>query len=274
MESAGLVVVFGGTDGSGATGAMGDTWTWNGSSWHRLNPEVSPPARAFAGLASDGSGGLILFGGGAANADQVRNDTWRWDGTNWTQLHPAHPGPTLSTPRVMAYDPAIHRIVLFTGNETWEWTGSDWLHLMISGPTQAGASQRQYFGLAFDPASNRLLLFGGTLFGPPFTRLADTWAFDGHSWERLSVAGPGGGVAVMGTVRDGVIMLGEGGSWKWTGSTWLRQPTATGPQWGVFGAMAAAGGPTALLVPGKPEASGSPQLKVWVWTGSGWKPAD
>jgi len=263
--------MFGGTDGSGAAGAMGDTWIWDGRSWSQLNPVPSPGARAFAGMAADGAGGIILFGGGADNADQPRNDTWRWDGHTWTLLHPAHPGPMLSGSRVMAFDPAIHAIVLYTGAQTWEWTGSDWSEVMIPGPSATDGGPRRDFALAFDPTSRRMLMFGGTNLAPPSSALGDTWAFDGRRWTRVAVGGPAGGVAVMATVSAGVDMLGEDGTWQWKGTVWSRLAGPSGPDWGYFGSMAQAGPASVLLVPGRQASSGSPQTHLWLWDGSSWR---
>ena len=73
------VVLFGGISGDGTP--LNDTWAWDGCHWSQLKPAVSPPGRSFGALAFDASSGkVILFGGGAANADPTRNDTWSWNG--------------------------------------------------------------------------------------------------------------------------------------------------------------------------------------------------
>ena len=115
-QASGSVILFG---GRGATGFQDDTWSWDGSAWHRLSPAASPTPRAGALLAADGQGGLVLFGGlGQTGGGGVANcvppavhpgaapkggppgycatplsslrDTWTWDGRTWTEQHPAH----------------------------------------------------------------------------------------------------------------------------------------------------------------------------------------
>jgi hypothetical protein len=50
----GEVVLFGGWDGT----LLGDTWTWDGTTWTEEHPAISPPARILMGMAYDpGRGG-------------------------------------------------------------------------------------------------------------------------------------------------------------------------------------------------------------------------
>jgi hypothetical protein len=69
------VVLFGGT---ARHGPLGDTWTWDGSTWTKQAPATSPPAREFASMAYDpATGNLVLFGGDNAGPRSF-NDTWTW----------------------------------------------------------------------------------------------------------------------------------------------------------------------------------------------------
>jgi len=103
------VVLFGG--GSGPSGTLqsylGDTWTWDGTTWTEATPASSPSPRA---MASAGAlGGVMVVAGGQAymsiadgavfgsdgglhgkTIGQIvtYTDTWTWDGTTWT-LSPA-----------------------------------------------------------------------------------------------------------------------------------------------------------------------------------------
>src|SRR4029077_16949802 len=70
--------------------------------------------------------GVVLFGGGSGGVDQ--NTTWLWDqvGATWTQLSPVQ-SPPAREGAGMAYDAALHRVILFGGqdnngnfNDTWE----------------------------------------------------------------------------------------------------------------------------------------------------------
>jgi hypothetical protein len=67
------VVLFG---GAGVSGDLGDTWTWDGSTWTKQAPATSPPAREDASMAYDAAtGNAVLFGGGGNS---------RWIGVTWT----------------------------------------------------------------------------------------------------------------------------------------------------------------------------------------------
>src|ERR1700741_5432946 len=72
-DASGHVVLFGGLDKSGA---LNDTWTWDGVNWKRQNPANSPPARSNGAMASDARGNVVLFGGFTPNGDL--RDTWIW----------------------------------------------------------------------------------------------------------------------------------------------------------------------------------------------------
>ena len=68
------LAIFGGRDGSGD---LGDTWTWNGTSWiplYAAGPGL-PPSRSDAMAAIDTNGSVILFGGTSAGTQL--NDLWR-----------------------------------------------------------------------------------------------------------------------------------------------------------------------------------------------------
>src|SRR5438105_2716674 len=49
-QARGEVVLFG---GNGATGDVGDTWTWDGTTWTQQHPATSPSARYGMGMAYD-----------------------------------------------------------------------------------------------------------------------------------------------------------------------------------------------------------------------------
>jgi hypothetical protein len=78
--NSGGVVLFGGHDASGTW--LADTWLWNGASWWRLNPKVSPPAGHGHRLYFDAAAKkLHLFGGTYASGS---NQDWFFDGVNWS----------------------------------------------------------------------------------------------------------------------------------------------------------------------------------------------
>ena len=79
----GTVVLFGGTN---RHGLLGDTWTWNGTTWTEQTPATSPPARSQAMMAYDAATGTpVLFGGSgyattrcSGSRAVLFEQTWTW----------------------------------------------------------------------------------------------------------------------------------------------------------------------------------------------------
>ena len=58
----GTIVLFGGNNANSPP--VGDTWTWDGSTWTKQAPATSPSAREVASMAYDAATGtIVLFGG-------------------------------------------------------------------------------------------------------------------------------------------------------------------------------------------------------------------
>jgi hypothetical protein len=132
----GTVVLFGGsTNARGSVGSsLGDTWTWNGTTWTEQHPFPSPTTRWSASMAYDpATRSVVLFGGGTDSC--LFNATWTWNGTKWTEHDPAtSPGPPWQA--AMADDTATGTVVLFGGvtnttgckgpyrllQDTWTWS--------------------------------------------------------------------------------------------------------------------------------------------------------
>lgn len=177
------VILFGGNNTVGQPGA---TWAYdvNANAWTQMQRALQPPQRAFGHMAYDAqSDAVILFGGG--NDPQDFGDTWAYDvdADTWTEMSPST-GPVPMSYAAMAYDPASDRVILFGGapsangerplGETWSYDveANTWTLL------EAGASPppRGWHGLALDPGSGRLVLFGGGVDRDHY--LSDTWIFD------------------------------------------------------------------------------------------------
>jgi outer membrane protein assembly factor BamB len=167
----GTLVLFGGYGapcGSGAGGcsALGDTWTFNGSTWIQQQPAASPPARYSANLVYDPLvRSAVLFGGCCAAGQQPLGDTWLWNGSTWARqkLAAAPPARYLAG---MDYDAATRSVILFGGccdpagnylTGTWSWNGKTWSLL----PLTLAPPPRAYANVAYDGASRSLLLFAG-----------------------------------------------------------------------------------------------------------------
>ncbi len=249
------VVLFGGAKADGAL--SNDTWVWNGTTWtdYPGSQVQAPPAREMASMAFDPKlHQLILFGGEGGGASLL-DDTWAWNGASWYDETSsfAGPGPGPRADAAMAYDGAGD-LVLFGGfggvgvgvgrvggastamlGDTWLWTASGWQAATTPGPpARSGAA------LAFEPAANVAVLFGGES-TPVHSRFAsssaDTWAWNGQGWHRLVPAASPPGRHDAGLVSDastgGLVLFGGSGAggdlsdaWVWNGRNWASARTA------------------------------------------------
>lgn len=153
----GQIVMFG---GSTATGSSSDeTWTFDGGTWEKLAPSVSPPARIRAAMVSLGNS-VVLFGG---QGNSRLADTWGWDGTTWTQASPL----TAPIGRAGAQFALLNgNAVLFGGfysgdyfSDTWKYT---LVPLAVNGVVCTAAAQCAS-GVCVDGVCCNVACSGGTL---------------------------------------------------------------------------------------------------------------
>jgi hypothetical protein len=146
--------------------------------------------------------GVTVLFGGQTSVTNEEADTWEWDGVSWSQRAPATSPPARYGHR-MVWDAARQRVVLFGGraifqpldDSTWEWNGTDWTELVATAASPAG---RVSYGLAYDAAGARTVLFGGSVGGAPWSWSADTWVFGdltSASGEAFGTPCPAGGYA-------------------------------------------------------------------------------
>ncbi len=173
----GTVVLFGGVaQEQGVYHFLGDTWTWDGSTWTKQAPATSPPGRAGASMAYDAAtGNIVLFGGFNMPSSGELGDTWTWNGSTWTKQAP-NTSPSAREDASMAYDAASGNVVLFGGGtssslfgDTWTWNGSTW----TKQAPNTSPSARYDAAMAYDAATGTVVLFGGH--GGAF--LGDTWTW-------------------------------------------------------------------------------------------------
>jgi hypothetical protein len=225
----GVTVMYGGIGPNNLV--LGDTWEWDGATWtERALGGPRPPAARGAKMIFNSKGKVCVM--------LVNNQTWEWNGEAWSLRSLAGPTP-IRTGYSMAYDPVGDRIILFGGRflsngafihpgETWEWNGARWLQVAAKGPTgRAGAA------MAYDPARQRIVMFGGhTAFargGVFLTHIAQTWEWDGEAWELRSSSGPtprSFHAMAYSTVRGRVLVFGgetygiDSACWEWDGTSW------------------------------------------------------
>jgi hypothetical protein len=183
-------VLFGGWDDSNY---LDQTWVWDGATWNRVKNKP-PTQRASASMFFDSiSQKTILYGGvgRVTTTDAVSRfaDMWSFDGNGWTAMT-VSPTPTARYGAGVTSDPNSGHTILYGGlrldtinnqpvqvyaNDQWDWDGTKWTQVTL--PTMP--PPRENFGLAFDPTTGRLVLFGG--YSGSF--YSDVWTADQNGWR-------------------------------------------------------------------------------------------
>ncbi|MGH2588556.1 MAG: Kelch repeat-containing protein, partial [Dehalococcoidia bacterium] len=225
--------------------------------WAQQSLGSAPSARSAASMAFHAPTGTVLLFGGYDGSGSL-GDTWIWDGTAWSQLTPVTSPPPRDSASI-AFDAANGSLVLFGGqvttaagrtllDDTWVWNGETW---MQADPA-ASPSARSGAALAYDPASQTLVLFGGS--GESGV-LGDTWTWDGTTWTEQSPAtspAPRFDASMISHTPTGTVLLFGGNghcspnpcddTWFWGGDAWTEAQGAVHPS-GRYGAgMAIIGG--------------------------------
>jgi len=229
-EAAGNIVLFGGNTTrtlGGPTTMLGDTWTWDGTTWTQQFPSVSPPARTWVSMAYDPANKtVVLFGGNnEPNGNGPFGDTWTWDGIakTWTQHIPATSPSPRGSP-ALAYNSAAGNVVLFGGiianlgylNDTWTWDATNWTQRFpLTSPPALNAPD-----VAYDPGLSAVVMFDGSYENA-------TWTWNGTNWTQIfpSNALPAGRAAAgraYDPIEKATLLFGgnSGGSFP-LGDTWL-----------------------------------------------------
>jgi hypothetical protein len=181
----GKIVLFGGFDGRASN--FGDTWEWDGKTWTAMS-SPGPSARASHQLVFDPQRAkTVLFGGRCrAGESYTCADTWVWDGKRWEKIADgesegrSHFG--------MTFNPNCRCIIRFGGGnsarvplgDTWRFAEGKWTRIATAGP-----QARVDLVMTYHRHRKRVVLFGGYIpsdGGPVF---ADTWVWNGKSWEQL-----------------------------------------------------------------------------------------
>jgi hypothetical protein len=270
------------------------TWKWDGSHWVLLHPAVSPPntnandGGTWSNMVYDAAlhEVVVVAKGAAAYGSSAPQSltTWGWNGVTWEDLHMTPMPSPNAAGNYLAFDPTHSQLVLlqsawFDGTtQTWTGEGSSWTRrnpgTQPTGPPLAG-------GIAYDPRSATVLVFGGTD-GEGASNVNETWSWDGMNWKRLQpVARPAGGYATLAydaANRQMVLFQaayptpGAGtritSTWTWDGANWTSVPAGGGPP--VGGHMAYDPARRQLIMAGYPgEMSGV--MQTWTYAGGQWR---
>lgn len=181
------------------------TWSYNvaENEWMRFETEVHPAQAGGTAAAYDAESDRIIFLfttrlDASAPRGLVRlTETWAFDvsSSTWTNMNP-DPAPFGLMGARMVYDSESDRIILFGGadftkeeatwfNPTWtyDFNANSWTEMNPDGAPPG----RSYFGMAYDSAADRVLVFSGS---PP-DGAESMWAYDYNSnvWETIEYFG-------------------------------------------------------------------------------------
>ncbi len=232
------LVLFGGDTNLDPPTLLGDTWSWRDGGWRQHDLVVAPPARTGTTMVYDSRRRRHVLFGGRGDA-VLYNDTWEWDGATWSRP----PTATAPSPRqfhAMVYDAARGQVVLVGGGgpdgvalaDTWTWDGQRWRMQTTPGDL----TPRFWAAIADDPARGRVVLVGGQGdFVSSPVRFADTWEWDGATWQQVAATSPAGAVALATArfvpARGRVVLLGglrasagaaATDTLEWDGAAWAR----------------------------------------------------
>jgi hypothetical protein len=157
------------------------TWSWDGSTWSRLQPKTMPADRFGVNFAYDAAiDRTVLFGGYVRSSGSQSNDLWTWDGATWVRQYPSTTPPPDLANAAIGYDGTHKNIVLLFRSgkfdvETWTWDGQNWT---ARHPSAVPLARVQY-QMAWDEATAQLVLFDIVTFPQP----PQTWIWTGSNWE-------------------------------------------------------------------------------------------
>jgi hypothetical protein len=289
----GVSVVFGGFSAD-VRELVGNTWTgpFNDVRWPPADDEHSI---AYDPLVQSGHRRIFLYGGGSPHVWETfhfgnNNGTLTW---RFPWLFP--PGTVSPKGRIghaLVWETPRNRAVLFGGREridgvvgstvfgdTWSFTRTPGVANATWTSLGGGPPARYDHAMVYDPAHDRIVLFGGrTAAGAP---LGDTWIWNGSSWspgppgpsarfDHAMAYDPARGVVVLFGGNNGSQKLGD--TWEWDGSGW-DQRAATGPAPRSGAALSDYGSPCgSLLLFGGRNAAGALLQDHWFWSGTSWTP--
>jgi galactose oxidase-like protein/Kelch motif protein len=206
-----------------------DVWSLTigaAASWTRFSPSgEAPPGRYGHGAVYDPTGDHMLIFGGAASGP--RNDVWRLSfsgGTpTWSMLSPLGAAPSPRTESAVVFDPARRRMLVIGGWDGSISTNDVWALSLDATPTwtelsPSGSPPPSRFGhsAVYDPARDRIVIFGGTADAFRYG-MSDTWELllgPTPEWRQLVVSAPAARyhhAAVCDVAEDRLVIYGGTG---------------------------------------------------------------
>ena len=190
--------------------------------WTQLSPAGGPPVTraSHSAVPDTATNRMVIFGGGSGYpVPTMLNDLWVLDSADglggtptWTQLNPPGTIPSARGFHSSVYDPATNRMIVFGGNQAWAFcfnvVNDVWVLSNANGlggtpswqqltPAGGPPSARYQHSAVYDPANNRMIVFGGDV--PCGSGNGEVWILTNANglggtltWIQLSpIGGPG-----------------------------------------------------------------------------------
>jgi hypothetical protein len=172
--------------------------------WTQLTPSGTPPAPSgyHTAVYDPGSNRMIVFGVFSSPGISFSNQVWVLTNANglggtpaWILLAPVGPAIPATSSQGAVYDTLLNRMTIFGGgsnpgsppgdrNDTWVLSDANglggspvWTQLSPSGVLPA---PREWFPAVYDPATNRMVIFGGA---SALDNFNDTWVLTNANGE-------------------------------------------------------------------------------------------
>lgn len=176
----------------------------------------------------------------------------------------------------MASDATRRQVVMFGGrrdindprlDDTWIWDGSSWARR----DPATSPSARSSPAMAYDPARDQVVLFGGYDGQDYFN---DTWIWDGATWTEESPdpsPPPGIGALAFDAATQLLLLFTGTETWTWDGATWTKQHPLSSPPYREFPGMAP-DGTHVVLFGGEYDCFEWTCYRgdTWTWDGTTW----
>jgi len=277
----------------GRSTLFGDAWTYNVTAnlWANVSTSGAPRFRTGYQIAYDPpTDRVLMYGGnlvfpfsGGANLPPT-NELWTFaPGTGtWTNATPTV-SPSITCYFSMTFDSTRNHLILFGGLVGYEvWSNATWVYDVRAGQWTnvtpvASPSARDGAAMAYDPVTDKVLLFGGE---NGSGMLGDSWTLDPatNRWSRIPtpIAPPPTAFApaVYDPSADRMLVFGPGGAtWVFDGGTgsWSSLPLGAAltdaPYNGATATYDSAAHVTLVLQPG---AFGGASMLSYTFAGNVW----